>query len=83
MQTIGKFVFFRKKYSSSLCCDAGKYTYSLHFSNRLPQSGAGANSLSEGEAVLSPGDARWYSTYATKMGPLQNQTNNKRKSATD
>lgn len=27
-----------------------------------------ANSLSEGEAALSPGDAGWYSTYASKMG---------------
>lgn len=25
-------------------------------------------SLSEGEVALSPGDARWYSTYATKIG---------------
>ena len=28
------------------------------------------NSLSEGEAALSPGDARWYSTYAGKIGRL-------------
>ena len=40
-----------------------------HFSwllfDRVP---GAANSLSEGEAVLSPGDACWYSTYASKMG---------------
>lgn len=40
-------------------------------------------SLSEGEVALSPGDARWYATYAAKMGKWGPQLRDKGRSKSD